>query len=302
MKKILFLSFILLMISSLQSCKDKSAPQENKQAKVQIKTTHISEAYLADYIDFSGRTIYLNKNSILAPITGYITQVNVNPGDRVEKGQILFKMQSEEAYALKASPSGNEDYGMITIKAPANGTINQLNVFKKAVYIDRGSSLCSLAETGSLYVQAAVPFEFSSLVKLGQKCELILPDQTVYYSRFSKLLPQMNEQSQTLKVLAAIKTELALPEKMIVKVRVDQGKKEKMQVVPKSCLMTDALMTDYWVMKLINDTTAVQIPVKIGTQTHTQVQITSPIFNPNDLIISEGAYGLADTVFVEKIK
>jgi multidrug efflux pump subunit AcrA (membrane-fusion protein) len=290
------------MTSSLESCKDQSTAQENKQAKVQIKTTHVSQAYLADYIDFSGRIIYLNKNSILAPISGYITKVNVNPGDRVKKGQSLFKMQSEEAYALKASHAGNENFGMIKIKAPANGTINELNVFKKAVYIDKGSSLCSLAETGSLYVQADVPFEFSSLVKLGQKCELILPDQTVYYSQFSKLLPQMNEQTQTLKILAPIKSELVLPEKMIVKVRVDRGKKEKMQVVPKNCLMTNSLMTDYWVMKLINDTTAVQVPVKIGTQTHTQVQIISPVFNSKDLIISEGAYGLSDTVLVQKIQ
>lgn len=291
-----------MMTSSLESCKDQSTAQENKQAKVQIKTTHVSQAYLADYIDFSGRIIYLNKNSILAPISGYITKVNVNPGDRVKKGQSLFKMQSEEAYALKASHAGNENFGMIKIKAPANGTINELNVFKKAVYIDKGSSLCSLAETGSLYVQADVPFEFSSLVKLGQKCELILPDQTVYYSQFSKLLPQMNEQTQTLKILAPIKSELVLPEKMIVKVRVDRGKKEKMQVVPKNCLMTNSLMTDYWVMKLINDTTAVQVPVKIGTQTHTQVQIISPVFNSKDLIISEGAYGLSDTVLVQKIQ
>ena len=61
-------------------------------------------------------------------------------------------------------------------------------------------------------------------------------------------------------------------------------------------------MTKYWVMKLINDTTAVSVSVKIGTQTYKNVEILEPQFLLSDKIVSQGAYGLEDTTCVNVIK
>jgi stress-induced morphogen len=86
---------------------------------------------------------------------------------------------------------------------------------------------------------------------------------------------------------------------MIVKVLINKSNEHKTQILPKACLQTDALMRNFWVMKMINDSTAVQTNVKVGNQTHNKVEILSPQFNKNDLFISEGAYGLSDTVLVK---
>ena len=82
----------------------------------------------------------------------------------------------------------------------------------------------------------------------------------------------------------------------------DRSKKHNAQIIPKSCLQTDALMTKFWVMKLINDSTAVQVPVTVGNQTHSQAEILSPAFDSTDLIVNQGAYGLSDTVLVRVVK
>ena len=58
-------------------------------------------------------------------------------------------------------------------------------------------------------------------------------------------------------------------------------------------------MTEFWVMKLINDSTAVQVPVTVGNQTHDQVEIISPVFSNDVRLIDQGAYGLSDTVLVK---
>jgi hypothetical protein len=55
-------------------------------------------------------------------------------------------------------------------------------------------------------------------------------------------------------------------------------------------------------MKIVNDNLAVKTPVAIGIENDKLVEILSTDLNKNDLIISEGAYGLTDstTVKIEK--
>ena len=55
-------------------------------------------------------------------------------------------------------------------------------------------------------------------------------------------------------------------------------------------------------MKLINDSTAVKIPVKKGIETKEKIEIIDPIFNTSDQIVRTGNYGLEDTARVYIIK
>ena len=71
--------------------------------------------------------------------------------------------------------------------------------------------------------------------------------------------------------------------------------------LPKACILTDETMQNYWVMRLINDTTAVKVPVEIGISEKNRVQITHPEFDTNDLFLDSGNYGLGDTAFIKVI-
>jgi multidrug efflux pump subunit AcrA (membrane-fusion protein) len=105
-----------------------------------------------------------------------------------------------------------------------------------------------------------------------------------------------------MKVLVQIHSEKLIPENMVVRVLIDKNDKTEKRILPKSCVLSDELMKEFWVMKIINDSTAIKVPVKIGRQNHDEVEILFPEFNKNDRIISEGGYGLADTSFVEIVK
>ena len=61
-------------------------------------------------------------------------------------------------------------------------------------------------------------------------------------------------------------------------------------------------MENYWVMKLINDSTAIKVPVERGISADSKVEILSPHFALNDRIINSGNYGLGDTAFVKIIR
>jgi hypothetical protein len=58
-------------------------------------------------------------------------------------------------------------------------------------------------------------------------------------------------------------------------------------------------MENYWVMKLINDSTAIKVPVIQSTEADSVVEIISPIFSSTDRIIKSGNYGLPDTANVK---
>ena len=296
---ILFLT--ILAFTVLFSCKQQHPSQKKEVSSVQVKTVRISKGYLPDFISITGTTIYMNKNTIVAPISGYVTKVTVQQGDIVAKGKVLFVMQSPEGFVMQQNSGEQEPYGLIPIKSPTTGFITGLNVTQKGVFIGQGTTLCFVIGSNDLKVKAAVPFEWIKYVKIGSVCKILLPDSALAKATFSKILPQMNTKEQTIGVLADMSIQQFIPENLMVNVLIEKSTKHEAQILPKSCLMTDALMTKFWVMKLINRDVAVKVPVKIGNQTHTQVEILSPTFRPQDQIISEGAYGLSDTTLVEII-
>ncbi len=294
---------LLIILLIFASCNTTEEVQETEQiSKAQVSVTFIETGTLPNYLELTGKTIYLNKNTIVAPISGYITKVNIREGSRVAKGYVLFEIQSPEAYIMQQNDSLKKNYGVVKIYAPSSGIVSGLNIMQKGVFTDQGSELCLIIASGDLKVQTDVPFEYRKYAKIGNKCVIELPDSTVANATFSKILPQMNTQNQTMKVLANLNTNIFVPEDMLVKVKININKKDETQILDRKCLMTDALMTEFWVMKLINDSTAVKVPVQVGNQTHTQVEILSPIFNSSDKFINEGAYGLSDTAFIQIIK
>jgi len=303
MKNIVSLT-LLFVIFFFTSCKYENGSKETPagRPKVAVKVTTVSSGVIPDYINLTGKTIYLSKIGLTAPINGYITKVSVNPGDVVSKGKLLFVIKSREAYAFEQTDSGNQDYGTVFIKAPSGGVIIRQQVFKSPVFVDKGSNLCDIVETGSLYVEANIPYEFIKYAKQGNECTVILPDSSIIKATFFKVLPEMDEQSQTVKVLAHLSVKKVFPEKMIVTVQVDKGSREAIQTLPKAAVLTDALMTKYWVMKLVNDSMAQRVYIKPGAQSLTQVEILSPVFKPDDKIITLGAYGLDNGALVEVVE
>jgi hypothetical protein len=58
------------------------------------------------------------------------------------------------------------------------------------------------------------------------------------------------------------------------------------------------MQSNFWVMKLIDSTTAVKVPVQKGIESGNRVEILSPKFSPSDMILTSGNYGLPDTAKV----
>ena len=143
-----------------------------------------------------------------------------------------------------------------------------------------------------------MPYEYTDLVKPGKKCTITLPDGTQHTATITTPLATMNVTEQTQVLLARPDHNLFLPENLLGKVQFERSAPGNQQVLPKSCVLSDELLKDFWVMKLINDSTAVKVPVKTGNKNGQSIEILSPKFEAGDRILSSGNYGLADTALV----
>lgn len=73
------------------------------------------------------------------------------------------------------------------------------------------------------------------------------------------------------------------------------------QIFPKAAILSDEMMEKFWVMKLINDSTAVKIDIDPGVSNKEVIEVKSPIFNTEDQFLISGNYGLPDTALVKVI-
>jgi len=89
-----------------------------------------------------------------------------------------------------------------------------------------------------------------------------------------------------------------IPENLVVKVRITKSSNTKSISLPKSAILSDETEENFWIMRMINENTAVKTPIKKGIETDNRIEILSPILTSKDKILVTGNYGVADTIKV----
>jgi hypothetical protein len=85
-------------------------------------------------------------------------------------------------------------------------------------------------------------------------------------------------------------------------VKVVKAAKANTVSLPKQTVLSDETQTKFWVMKLIDDSTAVKVPVTKGIEMNDRVEIVEPGFSNTDRFLLTGNYGLADTAKIKIVK
>lgn len=306
MRKIQIIAYLIVLLA-LISCGQNSKPaEEEKSSKVTtpVTVTSITTGSISKFINLTATSSYLKKNTIKSTTNGYITKISYNLGEYVKAGSPLYSIKTKEAEALSDYSKSNPEFainGELTINAPASGVISEVT---KQVndYVADGDQLCIIAEQSSLVFLLNVPFEQNKHAAIGTKCEILLPDSTRIQGTIVSKLSAIDAVSQTQSFIVKPNTRAQLPENLTALVQLNESTNTKTQVTDKNCVLTDETMEKFWVMKLINDSTAIKIPVKTGIVTDMQVEILSPLFDKSDRLINTGNYGLPDTALVNIIQ
>ena len=286
------------------SCKQKDTPDADEatiETRTPVTVTSMSYDPLQEYIELNATSVYLQKNFVKSNLIGYVKKVNIKIGDFVNSGQTLFVLKTKEANAIGNSVNNlNPDFkfsGVNIIKANASGYVTEVN-HQAGDYVQDGEQLAAINDSKSFVFVMNVPYEYKKFVSLGKQVQLTLPDGERLMATVQSSLPMVDSVSQTQAVSLKVNSPHSIPVNLVAKVKIVKMSKTAGATLDKKAVLSDETQSEFWVMKMINDSTAVKVPVKKGIETGDKVEIISPAFSPQDKILLSGNYGLADTALV----
>lgn len=300
-------SYFLLFLLVSGAC--TSGPQEREETSAVVQTpvtvTGIVKEPLAEFIELNATSSFLLKNYVKANANGYLQSAHISPGQYVNSGQVLFTMKTKEAEsignAINQLDTSFKFSGTNTIKAGAGGFVSQLN-HQPGDYVQDGEQLAVISDESSFVFLLELPYELKPFVKLKTHIDVLLPDGEKVEGIISSYMPTVEAASQTIPLVIKVDPGEKIPENLIAKVKIQKIIRENAVSLPKASVLSDETQTSFWVMKLIDSSTAVKVPVKKGIETKEQVEILSPQFTTDDKFLLTGNYGLGDTAKIRIVQ
>jgi multidrug efflux pump subunit AcrA (membrane-fusion protein) len=299
--------FIALFSTALVSCQPvaKPAAEETVTPETPVEVVSICNSALSEDVVLNATSAYLEKSFVKANTNGYLQSSAIQAGTVVSSNQVLFKLITKEARAIGNSINqldpGFKFSGISTIRAEKSGYVIQVN-HQKGDYVQDGEALATIINQSSLVFLLDLPYEMRSILLQNKVLELTLPDGEKLKGAITSALPAVDSLAQTQRMVIKVNAAHPIPENLIAKVKVVKSVVSNVPVLPKSAVLTNETEDEFWVMKMINDSTAVKTIVKKGMEDGKSIQILSPVFTAKDRLITIGNYGLADTAKVKITK
>ena len=291
---------LLAVLVFVISCGQEQETTGTQDTGAPVQVVNPKRMDLAETIDLNANTIFLKKEIVRATFQGFIEQINKNIGDEITNGDLLLEIRTKESAAddsMTLALDVKTFQGAIKIRARSNGILTALN-YHSGDFVSEGEEIAIISNPTSLHITLNVPYQYVNSMNHHGPCEIFLPDGKLVHATIMKVIPSVDPVSQTQTFLLRLDDRIDLPENLNVNARLLLRTIKDAQVVPLRTILSNETQDQFWIMKLIDDTTAVHVDIIKGIENDSLVQIISPGFDPDDLIISEGGYGLPDTAKV----
>lgn len=287
-----------VMFFIIASCRHNAGTSEETQEVITpVTITPVMVKTVTSTVSMPAVSTFMKKSIVRATTTGKIEKISAVRGDYISKQQLLFTIITREAEAM-AKASGNDSTlnfsGRININSSGEGVLSSIS-YQTGDFVQEGDELAVISEQSSLVFLLDVPFESEKLVEKNKKCTVILPDNRKIGGTIAGRLPEMIMETQTIRYIVKLSATDRLPANLIATVNLVKSVNENAQVLAREAVLSNETQSEFWVMKLINDSTAVKVSISKGFENNEEVEITSPAFHPSDRIILTGNYGLPDT-------
>jgi biotin carboxyl carrier protein len=289
----------------LLSCRHSTkTTDEVAEVKTPVTVVPVTYKSVTSTVALPAIATFMNKSIIRATTTGTIEKILISPGEFISSDQLLFTIRTREAMALDKNVQTDPSLGfrgLINITSHKEGVINSIS-YQKGDFVQEGDEMAMVSEQNSMVFILDVPFELDRYIENNRNCRIILPDNRQINGTITGKLPEMDIQSQTIRYVVKQQSSDRLPGNLIASINLVKSTNEKAMVLPKKAVLGDETLTEFWVMKLLNDSTAIKVVVNKGFENNEEVEITKPEFLPSDRIVLSGNYGLPDTARITIIK
>jgi len=280
-------------------------PEESTVAVTPVTVAHVMTGAISDSLELNASSTFLQNSYVKSIASGYIKSVMVKPGDFVNNGKTLFTLETKESAAIGQSISNLDSSfkfsGLITVQAKGHGYITQLN-HQVGDYVQDGEQLAVISDQNSFVFLLNMPYEDRNIVLANKTVYLTLPDGTRLTGTIGTVFPNVDSVTQTQSVTIRVQSSHPIPQNLIARVHILRNLKKQTQTIARTAVLSDDAQANFWVMKMIDSSTAVKVSVKKGMEFPDKIEILEPVFKSTDQILISGNYGLPDTakVSIEK--
>lgn len=308
MKKYLILIILMPAWVMLFSCHSSETTSEEEttteETVTPVTVVPVSSGPMEEFIDLNATSVFQQKWILKSNVTGYVQSANVQLNKFVSTGQVIFTVKTKEAQSIGNTinilDSSFRFTGINSIRSNGTGFISEINR-QAGDYVQDGEQLAVITDMKSFVFLLDLPYEMRPYIIGKTSVQLILPDGEKLWAHITSSMPVMDSASQTQRIVLKADATHPIPENLIAKVRLVKSSNNQAYYLPKTAVLTDETQSDFWVMKMINDSTAAKTGIKKGIETSDYIEILSPLFSSQDRILITGNFGLADTASVKVI-
>jgi len=307
-QKIVRCLFVVAALGCHGKAADPQVEAESSKPGTPVSITSVEISPLREVREMNATAAFMQKSVVKANANGYLRGGDIRLGQFVKAGQLLYTLQNKEAAALgnlvEAVDSSFKLKTLIEIYANQTGFITQLDR-QSGDYVQDGEQLAVISDARSFAFVLDLPFDMKRYLPQNRTVELILPDSSRLRATLASSMPSVDPISQTQRFVLKVPTTdggRSIPENLIARVLWVKSVKSKAVSLPKAAVLTDEMQHEWWIMQLLDDSTAVRVPIQKGIESGDWVEIVAPKLNSSDRVLLSGNFGLPDTAKVLIIK
>jgi multidrug efflux pump subunit AcrA (membrane-fusion protein) len=296
-KKDLIKIVLTIFVIMLFSCGTKTGDTQVETVGTPVQITSPKKINLTEYITLNANTFFLKKEIVRATFQGFIEKIYKNLGDKISAGDLLLEIKTKESSADKnlELPIGDKTFsGIIKVFAKSEGVLTELN-YNTGDFVSDGEQIAVISNPSSLRINLNVPYQYTSRINLNTTCDVYLPNGKSIKASIQKIIPKVDPAAQTQTYILNMNHLESLPENLNVNARIPLRTIKDAIVLPKTAVLSNETLDQFWIMKLIDDQTAVRVDITKGIENDSLVQIIKPELSLTDRIVTDGAFGMPDT-------
>jgi cobalt-zinc-cadmium efflux system membrane fusion protein len=223
--------------------------------------------------------------AVSSRIAGRIVELKANPGDQVQAGQEVARVESRQPGDPPPS---------ILLKAPIAGLVTHVEA-RLGDPLEPGKALMEITDLSEVYAVARVPEHQAGGLKPGTAAHIkvaALPNES-FEGELLRFGTSADRQSGTIDAIFRLPNEARLLRaEMRAEFSIVLSKRTGVVSVPRSALQGDAANRFIYVEDFELKNAFVKTQVQVGQMNDRFVEITSGLL-PGDKVVKQGAYSLA---------
>lgn len=252
-----------------------------------IETVLVEERTFESTVFAIGRIeeVPATRSALSSRIAGRVVELNAYTGDRVEKGQLLVRVESRQP----GDPPPTVD-----LHALQSGLVVDSHV-RLGEPVDPNEDLLDISDRSRLWAVAKIPEPEAAGIVPGTKARIRIPalGDAVIEAELSRYGVEADREAGAIEGIFAIDNpDGRLQPGMRAEFSIITGSREDVLSVPRIAVQGDPTKRVVFVEDFELPNAYVRVPVVLGEQNEEFVEIVSGLF-PADEVVTRGSYSLA---------